>query len=108
MKKAALIITLIITGMISANNMQAQVSFNRIKTKAVGISENKINERLFFKGLRKEKRSTQAAPKRTFKPKLSADLLVGKGIYLFTIPDTDILPRMEIGARIKAGITITI
>lgn len=44
----------------------------------------------------------------TFQPKLSVDLLDGSGIHLFTISDIDFIPTIKVGARIKAGFTITI
>lgn len=43
-----------------------------------------------------------------YTPNFSVDLLEGKGIHLFNISEMGPIPSMRIGARIKAGITITI
>jgi hypothetical protein len=43
-----------------------------------------------------------------FQPELSVDLLDGSGIHLFTISDIDLIPTIRVGARIKAGLKITI
>lgn len=45
---------------------------------------------------------------RTFAPKLSVDLLDGKGIHLFSISEINALPAINVGARINAGIIITL
>ena len=43
-----------------------------------------------------------------YTPNFSVDLLDGKGIHLFSVSKMGPIPSMIIGARIKAGITITI
>jgi len=45
---------------------------------------------------------------KSFQPELSVDLLDGSGIHLFTISDVDFIPTIRVGARIKAGLRITI
>lgn len=42
------------------------------------------------------------------RPKVSVDLLDGSGIHLFTISDVGTLPALNVGARFRAGIVITI
>ena len=46
--------------------------------------------------------------KETFTPNFSVDLLDGKGIHLFTTPKMGPIPTVNVGARINAGIKITI
>ena len=43
-----------------------------------------------------------------YTPKISLDLLDGSGIYLFTSPKMGPIPAINVGARINAGIKITI
>lgn len=43
-----------------------------------------------------------------YTPKFSLDLLDGSGIRLFSISKMGPIPSMNVGARIKAGITISI
>ncbi len=54
---------------------------------------------------RKEYKKSSTA---RYTPNFSLDLLDGKGIHLFNISEMGPIPSMSIGARIKAGITITI
>ena len=44
----------------------------------------------------------------TFTPKFSIDLLDGSGIHLFTTPKMGPIPTVNVGARITAGIKISI
>lgn len=41
-------------------------------------------------------------------PNFSVDLLDGKGIHLFNVPEIGPIPSMNVGARINAGIKITL
>lgn len=43
-----------------------------------------------------------------YTPNFSLDLLDGSGIHLFSVSKMGPIPSMNVGARIKAGITITI
>jgi hypothetical protein len=43
-----------------------------------------------------------------FQPKLSFMLLNGSGIHLFNTSKNDLIPAMNVGIRIKAGIIINI
>lgn len=43
-----------------------------------------------------------------YTPKFSLDLLDGSGIHLFSISKMGPIPSMNVGARIKAGISISI
>lgn len=43
-----------------------------------------------------------------YRPKFSFDLLDGKGIHLFSTSKMGPIPAMNIGARVNAGIKITI
>lgn len=43
-----------------------------------------------------------------YTPKFSMDLLDGKGIHLFNIPEMGPMPSMNVGVRINAGIKIII
>lgn len=54
---------------------------------------------------RKEYKKSSTAK---YTPNFSLDLLDGSGIHLFSISKMGPIPSMNVGARIKAGITITI
>jgi hypothetical protein len=76
---------------------------------------SKADCRKNMKDYKKEYRTTHTRPatfrlflNRTFAPKLSVDLLVGKGIHLFTISHLNPIPTINVGARINAGIVITL
>jgi hypothetical protein len=80
-----------------------------------------VNFLSFHKGIKKErlmnlhvkkhersKKSESTFFDRSLKPRFSVDLLDGTGIHLFTISNIDFIPTINVGARIKAGIIITI
>lgn len=103
--------------MFTLKNMNAQTisSVSDSSIFSARVTEATIYSRADF---RKNKRAfKQSKPRpatfrlfmnRTFAPKLSVDLLDGKGIHLFSITEMGPIPTMNVGARINAGIKITI
>lgn len=79
------------------------------------LSMQNKNQELYLRKLKKEIKKAQVRPakfrmfmNKTFAPKLSVDLLDNKGIHLFTITDLDPIPTISVGARINAGLIITL
>lgn len=102
-----LLIILFLLLFVIKSNGQNLGSLKRITTSTKTI--NVLNMKLFKMGMvQREKTETAKPHKRMFRPKFSVDLLNNKGIHLFTISDVDFLPTIKVGARVKAGISITI
>lgn len=110
MKKILILLLVIFT----AASLKAQGSFSE-KRNISFLKAEKKDERTFtikrFKNTLIKNIKKPAAfhfLNRAFRPKVSVDLLEGSGIHLFTISDIGPLPTLNIGARFKAGIIITI
>lgn len=110
MKKALLILSVLI-GILKVNVLHAQSFHSKEKSGFFNKSGIKKARILNLCGKRNNKvKSTdfQSFFAGSINPKLSIDLLDGSGIYLFTISNIDFIPTIKVGARIKAGIIITI
>jgi hypothetical protein len=112
MKTFIQLFLLITTILITTNRSEGQI-IPKGKVLILNYKESK-NARVINLGKinRKETRlqnfSVESFFKHSFKPELSVDLLDGDGIHLFTISNLDFIPTIKVGARIKAGILITI
>ena len=112
MKKAEQITLTISLFILSSNYANAQSS--NISNKSVfAVQAAKVAACIELRKLKQElKRSTPATfgffEGRTFAPKISLDLLDGKGIHLFTISEIQALPVINVGAHFNAGIIMTL
>lgn len=82
------------------------ISYN--ENKSSYTKENKLFKTLSLKNYLIARHEYKKSSKETFTPKFSVDLLDGKGIHLFSISNMGIIPNVNVGARITAGIKISI
>ena len=109
--KKLLFILLIITSFSKVmgqtqKNDSFSVSYN--KNTPSNTKENKLFKTLSLKNYLVARNEYQKSSKETIAPKFSVDLLDGKGIHLFSISNMGIIPNVNVGARITAGIKISI
>lgn len=76
-------------------------------TTSITESKNKIKN-LSLKNYLIARKEYKKTSNDKYTPNFSVDLLDGSGIHLFSVSKMGVIPAMNIGARIKAGITITI
>ena len=69
---------------------------------------NKSIKNLSLKSYLIVRKEYKKSSQETFTPKFSIDLLDGKGIHLFSNSEMGPIPSMSVGARLYAGIKITI
>lgn len=109
--KKLLFILLIITSFSKVmgqtiNTSSFSTSYN--ENKPSYTNENKLLKTLSLKSYLVARHEYKKSSKDTFSPKFSVDLLDGKGIHLFSISNMGIIPNVNVGARITAGIKISI
>ena len=90
----------------TAKKLSFSVSYN--ENKPSYAKENRLNKTLSLKSYLVARHEYKKSSKETFSPKFSVDLLDGKGIHIFSISHMGLIPNMNIGARITAGIKISI
>jgi hypothetical protein len=85
-----------------SNVKYAVLKMNILKERAINLGKKEHSATGHFNSLIKH------FSNQLFKPEFSVDLLNDSGIRLFTISDVDFIPTIRVGARIKAGLTITL
>ncbi|CAN5334853.1 hypothetical protein BH10BAC1_BH10BAC1_11140 [soil metagenome] len=72
------------------------------------IKVNKEGHKISLKAYLTARHEYKQISKEKYSPKFSVDLLDGKGIHLFSISNIGIIPKMNVGARVTAGIKISL
>lgn len=106
MKKALLILVQVLIFSQLIGQTKSETSFLNNST-SLSESKSKIKS-LSLKNYLTERKEYKKSSADKYTPKFSLDLLDGSGIRLFSISKMGPIPSMNVGARIKAGITIII
>jgi hypothetical protein len=106
MKKNILLLLIILT----SGTLSAQSGKKSILTKRTDRTESFQSVKAVFKSFKKGNKnsSLQLFQNRALRPKMSVDLLDGKGIHLITTYKMGPIPAFSLGARFNASIIITI
>lgn len=106
MKKMLLILVLVLICSQMAGQTKKSSCF---LTNTTSIDQSKRSiKNLSLKSYLVARKEYKKSSNETFSPNFSVDLLDGKGIHLFTTPKIGPIPTVNVGARINAGIKITI
>lgn len=110
MKKVLFILILLVSFSQLRGQTKASRSFlmNYNRNIPSYIKANRLDRNLSLKSYLVARHEYKQISTNKYTPNLSVDLLDGKGIHLFSISNMGLIPKMNIGARITAGIKISI
>ena len=87
---------------------QTKKTASILSAASCGNHSNKSIRNLSLKSYLIARKEFKKSSKEVFTPNFSVDLLDGSGIHLFTTPKMGSIPTVNVGARINAGIKISI